>query len=57
MPHKLPTYCDNTNSTVDDRLRRLDLSCSICPPNKHENASRKPAHGNKKPKYKNKRIK
>lgn len=31
------------------------LSCSICPPNKGENAKRKAKHGVKKRKYKNKR--
>ena len=31
------------------------LRCSICPPNKGENASRKPKHGVKKPKHKDKR--
>lgn len=43
------------NSTVAKRLQRLDLRCSICPPNKGENASRKAAHGAKKPKYKDRR--
>lgn len=57
MQQKLPTICDNNNSTVDDRLRRFDLGCSHCPPNKHENATRKGTHGVKKPKYKNKRTK
>lgn len=46
-----------TNSTVDRKERRLDLSCSFCPPNKGENAKRKAKHGNKKPKYKTKRKK
>lgn len=45
----------NTNSTVDNRERRKSLSCSFCKPNKGENAKRKAKHGNKKPKYKNKR--
>lgn len=44
-----------TNSTVAKRLQRLDLRCSICPPNKGENASRRAKHGPKKPKYKSKR--
>ena len=44
-----------TNSTVVNRFRRGYLRCSICPPNKGENAKRKPKHGNKKPKYKDKR--
>lgn len=46
---------ENTNSTVDDRERRKDLSCSFCPPNKGENEKRKSKRGNKKPKYKDKR--
>lgn len=44
-----------TNSTVDDRLRRFDLGCSFCPPNRYENAKRKGKHGKTKPKYKDKR--
>lgn len=43
-----------SNSTVDDRNRRFDLWCSFCPPNKGENATKKPKHGKKK-KYKLKR--
>jgi hypothetical protein len=30
----------NTNSTVGNRERRLDLKCSYCPPNKKENKKR-----------------
>lgn len=45
----------NTNSTVDDRERREIQNCPVCPPNKGENASRKPKHGINKPKYKDKR--
>lgn len=37
------------NSTVDDRERRKKLKCSLCPPNRKENAKRKPKHGVKKP--------
>jgi len=40
-----------TNSTVDDRIRRKDLSCSLCKPNRGENAKRKPRpdrHKNKR---------
>lgn len=33
------------------------LRCSICPPNRGENASRKPKHGVKKQKHKNHRRK
>ncbi len=35
--------------------RRKHQVCSICPPNKGENASRKVKHGIKKPKYKDHR--
>lgn len=38
-----------TNSTVDKKLRRQYLSCPHCPPNRNENATRKPKHGVKKP--------
>lgn len=50
-------YCENhvPNSTVDDKLQRLDLNCSICPPNKFENKKRVGKYGKGKPKYKNKR--
>ena len=44
-----------TNSTVDKKIRRKLLSCSLCPPNRKENAGRRPKHGEKKPKYKKKR--
>jgi hypothetical protein len=44
----------NTNSTVDDRLRRFDLNCSFCPPNKGENRKKHSKRGAKKPKYKDK---
>lgn len=43
------------NSTVDDRERRKALRCSLCPPNKGENAKRRPKHGKTKPKSKDKR--
>lgn len=46
---------ENTNSTVDNRERRKDLRCSICPPNKGENAKRKSKRGKGKPKSKFKR--
>lgn len=45
----------NTNSTVDDRERRQVQRCSICPPNKGENANRRAKHGVTKRKYKDKR--
>ncbi len=49
-------YQTNTNNTVDDRQRRLDLKCSLCPPNRKENSNRKPKHGKiKKPRKPNKR--
>ena len=41
-----------TNSTAFNRIERLHLSCSICPPNRGENAKRKAKHGKTKPKYK-----
>jgi hypothetical protein len=44
-----------TNSTVDNRERRKALKCSLCPPNRKENAKRKPKHGKAKPKHKDKR--
>jgi len=36
------------------RFKKI-LRCSICPPNRGENASRKPKHGAQKRKSKNKR--
>lgn len=45
----------DNNSTVDDRERRKDLSCSHCPPNHKENATRRGRHGKTKPKYKTKK--
>lgn len=45
----------NTNSTVDDRERREDLSCSFCPPNRGENRKNYKKHGVKKPKKKDHR--
>jgi hypothetical protein len=45
----------NTNSTVDDRERRLEQSCSYCPPNRGENAGRKAKHGAKKSRGKTKK--
>lgn len=44
-----------TNSMVDDRERRKDLRCSICKPNKGENAKRRGKHGKTKPKYKDRK--
>lgn len=37
------------------KRKRDTLRCDICPPNRGENAKRKAKHGNKKPKYKDKR--
>lgn len=45
----------DTNSTVDDRERRMDLSCSFCKPNRGENQKNFRKHGKGKPKYKDKR--
>ncbi len=36
-------------------VQRRQLSCSICPPNRGENAKRQPKHGAKKPRKKDKR--
>jgi len=43
------------NRSVIKKLLRKWFSCAFCPPNQGENSSRKPKHGVKKPKYKNKR--
>lgn len=52
----LPNQVDlNTSSTVDDRLRRYDLSCNRCPPHKGENEHDRPKHWKTKPRYKDKR--
>lgn len=45
----------NSNSTVDDRLRRKNLNCAFCKPNRGENKKTDRPHGVKKPKYKDKR--
>lgn len=45
----------NTNPTVDNRLKRRDLKCSICPPNKGENKKRQCKHGKSKSKKKDHR--
>ena len=51
------SYVDlNTNSTLDDRIRRdKNLRCSYCPPNQDENRKRRATHGKTKPKHKNHR--
>jgi len=41
-----------TNSTAYNRARRELLKCPLCPPNKGENAKRKPKHGARKPRGK-----
>lgn len=46
---------ENTHSKIDKIERREPLRCNICPPNRGENASRKPKHGVKKPKKKDHR--
>lgn len=43
------------NSTVDNRIRRKKLKCSLCPPNKNENKKNYKKHGVKKAKYKKER--
>jgi hypothetical protein len=40
------------NATAHRRLCRRLLSCSLCRPNRGENAKRRPAHGTRKPKKK-----
>lgn len=37
-----------TTSSIDKKERRKELRCSYCPPNRGENAKRKPRHGAKK---------
>lgn len=54
MKKKSQRRSQETNSSVDKKNRRFQLRCGICPPNKGENANRKPRHGAKKPKYKTK---
>lgn len=46
---------EETDPSVVWKMRRRNLRCSVCPPNRGENASRRPKHGVKKPKYKNRR--
>lgn len=46
---------ENTDRKTDKIERRTHLNCSICPPNRGENASRTPKHGVKKPKKKDHR--
>lgn len=46
------------NPTVDDRLRRYDLRCSYCPPNRCENVKTPPPrHGTTKKPFKKARKK
>jgi hypothetical protein len=44
-----------SNPTVYNRLKRLELSCPHCKPHQNENCGRHAKHGDKKPKYKEKR--
>lgn len=44
----------NTNPSVDKKLHRFNLRCSICPPNKGCNSKHK-KHGARKPRHKDKR--
>jgi hypothetical protein len=46
---------EESNPSVVNKLNRKKLRCSICPPNKGENAKRQARHGNRKPRYKDKR--
>ncbi len=43
------------NPSVDNKLRRYELRCSLCPPNGGENCKRRGKHGKTKAKYKDKR--
>lgn len=46
----------NTNNKVDKAKRKSEhLRCPICPPNRGENAKRRPKHGRTKPKSKDHR--
>ncbi len=53
-PCGLEDYCDShaPNSTLFNRILRFPLKCSVCPPNRGENAKRRGFHGKTKPKYK-----
>lgn len=42
-------------TVIHRKLLKEKLRCAICPPNKKHNSKRKPKHGTKKPKYKDKR--
>ncbi len=50
--HTIP---EPTNKELRNKALAADSQCTICPPNKGENANRKPKHGKAKPKSKNKR--
>lgn len=43
------------NPSAYNKARRELLGCSLCPPNRVENAKRRPKHGRTKPKGKDKR--
>jgi hypothetical protein len=43
------------NPTVYNRLKRLELRCSICKPNRGENCKRHAKYGKTKPRHKDKR--
>lgn len=40
------------NATVYDRLKRYELDCSFCPPNRGENKKNRKKHGTRPPKAK-----
>ena len=48
---------DKTSSSLVYKRARKELvcSCSFCKPHRQENSGRKAKHGNKKPKYKDKK--
>ncbi len=43
-----------SNPTVYNRLKRLELKCPLCKPNRGENKKKCRKHGVRKPKYKDK---
>lgn len=55
MTRKKGEVKKESNSTVDDRLRRYALRCPLCKPHRGENVGRRPKHGKTKPKKKDKR--
>lgn len=51
-PNKIKQL-DSADPRADERLRvRDELRCSLCPPNRGENAKRRARHGDRKARYK-----